>query len=99
MMEIKSRSDCQLVTKVFNERWPISDGQRMSIIEQLQNIVEDPESRASEVISAAKALLAADKLNQADEHAERESEQTGNRFLEVAQRLGIADGTGAVSGS
>ena len=51
-------------------------------------IIGDKSSSNREIISAVKALISAEKQNQTDEHtAALQSDR--NRFLEVAQQLGI----------
>lgn len=46
--------------KAIRERWPVTPGQRRRTIERLSEIVEDPSSDERVVVSAARALMAAD---------------------------------------
>ena len=60
--------DTRMAERALRERWPMSEAVRVAILKRLAGIV-DPESpegakaKRREVISAARALMAADKLN------------------------------------
>ena len=91
------RSDMVLFQTAMNQRWDVSPEYKEAMVKQLMRIVMDKNSKKREVISAARALLAAEAQNQTDENMDRhEAEQAGNRFLEIAARLGIdGDTSGA----
>ncbi len=55
--------DTRLAERALRERWPIPRAIRRPLIERLYEIVEDTASSPREVTSAAKAILAASKLN------------------------------------
>ena len=61
--EIMSRSDCVLVARSANERWPMSDDHRAATIKRLVFIVLNEGSNEPERIAAAKAIAAFDKIN------------------------------------
>lgn len=61
-----------MVGQAIRGRWPIRDQDRPRIIEALVMIATAPEMYGiREGVAAAKALLDADRLNQADEALER----------------------------
>lgn len=82
--------DTRLQERAIRERWPMSADVRIKVLKRLCKIVDDdawpdPDERPSqrEVISAAKALISADKLNldQAKlDHATRPPEQLDDDF-------------------
>jgi hypothetical protein len=55
--------DTRLTERAMRERWPIPKAIRKPLIDRLYEIVEDTGSIPREVTSAAKAILAASKLN------------------------------------
>jgi hypothetical protein len=55
--------DTRLMERALRERWPIPKAIRKPLIDRLYEIVEDTGSSPREVTSAAKAILAASKLN------------------------------------
>lgn len=78
----------QIESQAIQQRWPISAQMRQAIIERLLRIVADKDSSKREQLIAIKTLMTAEAQNQADEHtAAIQSDR--NRFLAVAQRLGI----------
>jgi hypothetical protein len=61
----------------------------------MMEILEMPSSTAKEKIMAFKAILTAEAQNQRDEHtASLQSDR--NRFLEIAQQLGINTNAGFI---
>lgn len=63
MEEIRTRSDCNLLARAANERWPMQDKWREGAIKELFFILLSKESSNRTKISAAKALAAFDRLN------------------------------------
>jgi hypothetical protein len=55
--------DTRMHERAIRDRWPVPPDKRASIIERLVKIVESSEVGEREATSAAKALIAADKLN------------------------------------
>jgi uncharacterized protein YhaN len=52
-----------MMAKAIQNNWPLTDEHRKAIVQVLLRITLDPESSRRERTSAAKALMAADKLN------------------------------------
>ena len=71
------------------QRWPIQPELRQAMITKLARIVLDPHSSSKEVTAAAKSLLIAEAQNQRDSQTQIEHDDR-SRYLEIAQRLGIA---------
>jgi hypothetical protein len=84
-----SRSDMRDIRRAINERWPIGEQFRSSIVRALLRIIADPTSSKREVIAASRTLIAAEKQNQEDDRDDAEADREGNRFLEVARQLGL----------
>ena len=85
-----------MIEKAVTQRWPISDRYRKAAITRLMQTIADPKSSDRAVNSACRTLVAMDVVNIKDEqnsklHTDR------NRFLEVAQRLGIGDAVKRIS--
>ena len=57
-----------MIQKAMEQRWPIAAEHREALVRKLVRIVADPQSSKREATAAAKALLAAEAQNQADEH-------------------------------
>jgi hypothetical protein len=55
--------ETRLVERALRERWPIPKAIRKPLIERLNEVVQDTCSTPREVVSAAKAILYASKLN------------------------------------
>ena len=85
-----SRSDMRLIAQAARQRWDIDDDSKSILVRRLTSILEDPASSAREVTAASRALIAAEAQNQSDEHRDEQIDQDRNRFLAVAERLGIA---------
>ena len=80
-----------MMAKCLIQRWPITPEQRQEIVEQLLSVVSDPNTKTREKLAAAKALIDADGQNQKDEQAARKRSHDPDRYLAIAERLGIAD--------
>ena len=81
-------AETRIEVQALLRRWPIDEAFRSRIVRKLVAIALDPESKARDANQAIKSLLAAEAQNQRDEHtAALQSDR--NRFLEVAQQLGI----------
>jgi hypothetical protein len=61
-------SDTRLQGRAIRERWPIPPEFRARIIVRLWGIVISPNASRREVMSAIRALIAAERQNQADDH-------------------------------
>lgn len=59
--------DTRLAERAVRQRWPIPDEKRGAIINRLCDIALDKKTREREAISAAKAIISADRQNQIDE--------------------------------
>jgi hypothetical protein len=57
-----------MMARALTQRWPLSPEYRNIIVKQLMKVIADPQSSPREKTSAAKALMAAEQQNQADEH-------------------------------
>tara|TARA_R110000823_G_scaffold303153_1_gene424487 strand:+ start:1473 stop:1802 length:330 start_codon:yes stop_codon:yes gene_type:complete len=56
------------MAKAIEQRWPISEEYRKAIISRMVRIAVDSKSSNREATAAAKAVMAAELQNQADEH-------------------------------
>lgn len=66
----------RLLERAVRSRWPIPEKYKEAIIKRQVAIAVDAKSKPREASAAARTILAADKLNQADEHeANKEPEQ------------------------
>jgi hypothetical protein len=81
----------------MREQWPIKPEYRTRIIATLMLIVADPNKSARERTSAAKAIMAADKLNLrgrgtgdqgTEQHHDRREDARLDRIARIAERLG-----------
>ena len=92
----KFHDDIRLVGRAVKQRWPIPDDKKTEILKRLFDIVEDnPDDEVA--IKAIGQLKSMEAQNQKDEqtailHSDR------NRFLEIANRLGIGKSIGGASG-
>ena len=57
-----------MMARALTQRWPLSPEYKTIIVKQLMKVIADPKSSPREKTSAAKALMAAEQQNQADEH-------------------------------
>ena len=85
---VETFNDIRLVARAVKERWPVPAERRGEIIDSLVEIATDRNREDGHRISAAKALITADGLNQKDEH-NTANNANRSRFLEVAERLGL----------
>lgn len=83
--------DTRMLTRALEQRWPIKPEYREAIIKRLLRVIADPQSSPREVASASKALLAAEKQNQEDEHKliDVSIQHEHNRLDAIASELGI----------
>jgi len=83
-----------MMARALTQRWPISEKTRRGVIGALISILADPKASPREKTSAAKALMAAELQNQADEHKVIDvSISTRNAELDaIAADLGIEIG-------
>jgi hypothetical protein len=63
-----SVQETRMMARALTQRWPISEKTKRGVIGALINILADPKASPREKTSAAKALMAAEQQNQADEH-------------------------------
>ena len=84
------RSDLKLIERSIRQRWPIPDSSREDIVLEMLRIVGNDAAGERAKIMAAKTLVAMDTLNQKDEHVSQ-LQSDRNRFLEIAERLGIRE--------
>lgn len=86
--------DTRMIQRAFEQRWKFDPGQRAAVIARLLGVIANRNSSPREVTAAAKALLAAEAQNQADEHKVIDvSVSTSNHRLDaIAAELGIEIG-------
>lgn len=89
-----SVQDTRLMARALTQRWPIKADYRAIIVKQLMKVIADPGTSPREKTAAAKALMAAEQQNQADEHKVVDvSISTRNHRLDaIAADLGIDQG-------
>jgi hypothetical protein len=63
-----SVQETRMMARALTQRWPLSPEYKTIIVKQLMKVIADPKSSPREKTSAAKALMAAEAQNQADEH-------------------------------
>jgi len=80
-----------MIQKALEQRWPIKPEYRDALVKRLLRIVADPQSSPREVTSAAKALMAAERQNQDDEHKviDVELQRRDGELSQIAIELGI----------
>ena len=86
-----------MVEQAFNQRWPISNDYKDALVKTLTKIMVDPTSSKREQTAAARALIAAESQNQSDELCNGAADEQRNRFLDVAERLGLGGDLKTVS--
>lgn len=64
----RAGADARMLSRAVRERWPIPGDKRELITKKLADMASSDHPRAA---SAAKTLANMDRLNQADEHADR----------------------------
>ncbi len=72
-VNVEDGRDRALLRRAIKERWPIPDATRDSLAAKLATVIETGDHR--EVVSAARVLIAADALNQADDHLADKNER------------------------
>ena len=97
-------SDLRLYERAFRMRWQIPEEYKQALVRRMMTIVANPSSSDRAATAASRVLLAAEAQNQSDqvENDKLESIDEGrNRFLAIAQRLGIGQtiDTSIVDGS
>jgi hypothetical protein len=55
--------DARLVERALRESWPVPQALRRPVIERLGKIAQDPGASPREAVAAARALLAASRIN------------------------------------
>jgi hypothetical protein len=77
------RADMKLIEQAFKQRWEMSPEKKTELMEKLFKIAtEDSNATNREIISAARAIIAAEAQNQADEKTATPS-QTGQVNVQV----------------
>jgi hypothetical protein len=91
----RAARDTRLVERALREHWPIPRALRGPLIERLATIVQDPEASPREATSAARAILAASRLNLETITAAIKAEEHEARDHEMRRRAaGESDGQG-----
>ena len=81
--------DTRMMAKALTQRWPMSETKRAMVIEALMGVIETS-TKPREITAAAKALMAAEKQNQEDEHKLIDAISSDNdRISQIASDLGI----------
>jgi hypothetical protein len=65
----------RLLERAVRERWPIPEHLRQAIIDRQVEIATDPKYDAREATSAAKTVIAADRINQQEEQGPKAGAQ------------------------
>lgn len=83
-----------MMARALTQRWPLSPDYKKIIVAQLMKVIADPKSSPREKTSAAKALMAAEQQNQADEHklVDVSLSARNDRLDAIAADLGIDQG-------
>jgi hypothetical protein len=69
------RADMKLIEQAFKQRWEMSPEKKTELMEKLFKIAtEDRDATNREIISAARAIIAAEAQNQADEKENKPKE-------------------------
>ena len=88
--------DVRMIQRAAEQRWEINKEYRSACITKLMRVVVSPAASDRAVIAAVKALVAMDALNQKDEQTSQ-LQSDRNRFLEIAERLGLDRGAGGTA--
>lgn len=83
----------RLKARAIMEQWDVSEEYRVAMIREMVRIVLNPASSNREKTSAFKAIASVTKKQ---EQGDNDVHESGNRFLEIARRLGIATDSGAI---
>jgi len=83
--------ETRMMARALQQRWPIDDKLRAGIIGALVRVLGDPNASPREKTSAAKALMAAERQNQEDEHKliDVRIHQRNTELDAIARDLGI----------
>jgi hypothetical protein len=83
-----------MMARALTQRWPLSPEYRTIIVKQLMKVIADPKASPREKTSAAKALMAAEQQNQADEHkiVDVSLSARNDRLDAIAADLGVEVG-------
>jgi len=88
----KLHDDCRLISMAVRKRWAISDEVKGQLVDRLAQIAADnPDDEVA--IKAINALRGMESQNQKDEQISA-VQSDRNRFLAIAERLGL----GAIAG-
>jgi hypothetical protein len=85
--------DTRMMARALIQRWPVKPEYKAELIEKLMQVIASPSSSPREVTAAAKAIMAAEKQNQEDEHklVDIELQQRNHRISTIAAELGIEE--------
>lgn len=77
--------------RAIKRRWPIGEGLKAEIVEQLMEVLKDPTASHRERIAAAQGLLSAESQNQRDEHKIVDAGAPSQQFdiAGIARDLGL----------
>lgn len=81
--------DTRMLAKAIMQRWPVGEQTRNEAIGILREIAKNVSNSPRDRTSAVKALLAAEKQNQEDEHKALDIAISHDRLSQVAIDLGI----------
>jgi hypothetical protein len=82
--------DARLVERALRERWPVPQALRRPLVERLGKIVQDPKASPREAVAAARALLAASRINLESTAVAaklRETEEIGALLAELERKV------------
>ena len=91
------RSEIRLYERAMRMRWNIPDEYKQAVVRRMVAIVADQTTTNREATAAGRVIISAEAQNQTDEHEIERTEsadESRNRFLEVANRLGIGTNVG-----
>lgn len=80
-----------MIETAIRKRWGLSDEQKQNVIEKLSVIMSSSAASERDQIAASRVLVAIESQNLADEHKQVDVIQRGNRFLEIAEQLGLGE--------
>ena len=84
---LTKRQETKLEAMAIRNRWPVDSDYREGVIRRLLKIVLDPESKPRDVTQAAKAIVAADKINLDDEKKDIPIEHHHTGAIDIRQVL------------
>lgn len=70
---LKPGTESKLVRTAIRNRWPVSDELKKATIERMADVLHSEDNR--DCVSAAKVIVAADKINQEDDHLEEKNKR------------------------